>query len=232
MLGLALGCAPLGGRNVEVPTTPPRLDPDLVQRGAMLFLDARVSGDGSRSCADCHPGGGSDYEVHGGRLTPTLRGLWQTAPYLWDGSAPTLDEALARMLATEMAGGALSDPDRAALLAYLRSLAPFDRGRIQPDGAPVEPATLSVRRGAAVFVKAECSECHPAPAFTRPDLEDVGTGGEFNAPTLRGVSVAKRFGHDGRWTDLEVVIDAMLAAREVELTADERAWLLSYLKLF
>jgi cytochrome c peroxidase len=83
-----------------------------------------------------------------------------------------------------------------------------------------------------VFVKAECSECHPAPAFTRPGLEDVGTGAELSIPTLRGVSVAPRMGHDGRWTDLEAVMEAMLAAREAELTADERAQLLSYLKLF
>ena len=64
---------------------PPRIDPELQQRGALLFLDARLSGDGSRSCATCHPGGGSNARVYvadlevevgteGGRDTQSLRG--------------------------------------------------------------------------------------------------------------------------------------------------------------
>jgi len=239
---LALSCAALTGGD-EAPTEPPKLDPDLVQRGAMLFMDPRVSGDGARSCATCHPGGGSDYKVYAdgaevppgtsnGRLTQTLRGLWQTAPYLWDGSAKTVDDALARMLAVEMRGGAPSEIDQKALAAYLLSLPAFDRGRIKPDGAPVEPATLSVRRGSATFVRLECNECHAPPAFTRPELEDIGTGGEFAIPTLRGVGVASRLGHDGRWPDLESAVRFSLAQQEARLNADELAQLLSYLKLF
>lgn len=243
-LALALGCAALGGGSGgKAPTTPPALDPDLVQRGAILFMDPRVSGDGARSCATCHPGGSSDFKVYadgaevapgsaGGRLTQSLRGLWQTAPYLWDGSAPTVDDALTRMLAVEMRGGAPNELDRKALVAYLLSLSAFDRGRILADGAPLEPATLSVRRGSAVFVKAECNACHPPPAFTRPALADVGTGGKLSVPSLRGVSTATRLGHDGRWPDLESAVRAIVAQQEVELSADELAQLLSYLKLF
>jgi cytochrome c peroxidase len=241
-LALALACAQLGGGG-KAPAEPPQLDPDLVQRGAMLFLDARVSGDGSRSCATCHPGGGSDYKVYadgaevppgapGGRLTLPVRGLWQTAPYLWDGSAETLDQAVERMLAVEMRAGAPGELDRKALAAYLASLSPFDRGRIQPDGAPVEPATLSARRGSAIFVRLECDECHVPPAFAQPGLEDIGTGGKLSVPSLRGVGVAARLGHDGRWPDLESAVRANLAAQEAELNADELARLLVYLKLF
>src|SRR5262249_42735492 len=146
----------------KTPMTPPVLDPDLVQRGAILFSDPRLSGDGSRSCATCHPGGGSDYKVYrfgypvppyteGGRRTLTLRGMWQTAPYLWDDSAPTVAGALDRMLAVEMLGGKVEGRDRDALETYLLSIPAFDRGRINPDGSVVEPATLSQRRGAAVF---------------------------------------------------------------------------------
>jgi hypothetical protein len=71
------------------------------------------------------------------------------------------------MLAVEMRGGKLAGRDREALEAYLLSLAPFDRRRLEPDGAPVEPSTLSARRGYAVFAKAECTDCHPAPVFAR-----------------------------------------------------------------
>lgn len=238
----ACGLTKLLGGAPEAPPPRPALDPDLVQHGAVLFSDARLSGDRSRACSTCHPGGGADHEVWAagepvppgtpsGRRTLPLRGLWQTAPYLWDGSAPTVGDAVDRMLAVEMRKGTLAGRERDALVAYLLSLPPFDRGRIQPDGAPVEPATLSARRGFGVFVKAECSGCHPAPAFARSGLEDVGTGGEFAVPTLRGVSTAGPFGHDGRWADLESAVRAIATQQEVELTSDEMAQLLSYLKL-
>ncbi len=59
--------------------------------------------------------------------TPALRGLWDSAPYLHDGSALTLDDALAVMLtatapACPTASPTLSQDDRAALVEYLRSL--------------------------------------------------------------------------------------------------------------
>ena len=73
--------------------------------------------------------------------------------------------------------------------------------------------------------------CHPAPAYTRPRRFDVGTGGSFYVPTLRGVAETGPWGHDGRFGELEDAIDAILAAEEVELTADERRQLLEYLKL-
>jgi len=52
--------------------------------------------------------------------TPTLRGIFATAPYLHDGSAQTLDDAVGIML--EVAKVDLSDSDRADLVAYLMTL--------------------------------------------------------------------------------------------------------------
>jgi YVTN family beta-propeller protein len=55
--------------------------------------------------------------------TPTLRGIADSAPYLHDGSAATLDDVF--RLAPGMVGEAasqLSDDDRAALVTYLKSL--------------------------------------------------------------------------------------------------------------
>lgn len=58
--------------------------------------------------------------------TPQLRGLWDSAPYLHDGSAPTLEATLPSMLRASAAAGAplpeLSGDDRRALLEYLRGL--------------------------------------------------------------------------------------------------------------
>jgi YVTN family beta-propeller protein len=59
--------------------------------------------------------------------TPALRGLWDSAPYLHDGSAATLDAVIPVMLlatapACATPRAALSETDRAALVEYLRSL--------------------------------------------------------------------------------------------------------------
>ncbi len=58
--------------------------------------------------------------------TPALRGLWDSAPYLHDGSAATLDDAVAAMLGPAAAAGgsatAPSPDDLHALVEYLRSL--------------------------------------------------------------------------------------------------------------
>ena len=241
--GLLLsGCALVEWIGGPAPASMPVLDADLVQRGAALFSDRRLSGDGSRSCASCHPGGGEDHQVYrngesvepgtpGGLRTQSLRGLWQTAPYLWDGSATTLRAATERMLLLEMRGGVLSGRDAEALESYLLSLAPFDRGRIQPDGAPVEPVNLTARKGFAVFVEAGCADCHAAPAFARARTSDVGTGGRFSVPTLRGVATRGPWGHDGRWADLESAVRAIAAASGVELGSDQISELLAYLAL-
>ena len=56
--------------------------------------------------------------------TPTLHGLWRTAPYLHDGSAPTLFDVLTSENPDEQHGGTggLSDDALADLIAYLMSL--------------------------------------------------------------------------------------------------------------
>jgi CxxC motif-containing protein (DUF1111 family) len=59
--------------------------------------------------------------------TPALRGLWDSAPYLHDGSAATLDDVIPVMLQATAPScttprTALSADDRAALVEYLRSL--------------------------------------------------------------------------------------------------------------
>ena len=132
---------------------PPSPDPDLVQRGGMLFLTP-LSADGTRSCATCHPGGGTNGRAYrdaeevppgsaGARDVPALWGLWQTPPYLADGSAETPGEALDHALRVHMGNAQVPLEDRAALEAYLLSLPPFDRGRIDEEGTPLEPATRS-----------------------------------------------------------------------------------------
>ena len=237
---LAASCAELAG----VPD-PPEVDPDLAQRGALIYLDARVSPDGSRSCATCHPGGGSNGVVYldgrpvapgtpGGRKTPRLWGLWQTPPYLWDGSEPELRPVIERMLRVEMGGAALGEVDLRALETYLLSIGPFDRRRLLEDGTPAPPNTFRQRRGRELFVQAKCGLCHPAPAYTRPWRRDLGTGGKWNVPTLRGLTApgSAPYAHDGRWPTIDRALRSILDARGPRLEDIEVEQLLEYLKLF
>ncbi len=223
------------------PLEPPRIDPDLLQRGARVFLDPRASGDGSRSCATCHPGGGTipslflrDEEVppatDGARSVPQLRGLWETAPYMWDGSIATLSAAIASMLEVEMRNGVLSPQDLAALEAYVLSIPRFDRHRVEEDGKPIEPATRSAHRGFEIF-EDECSRCHPPPTYQRSKLKDLGTGGRFNPPSLRGLLESAPYAHDGRWPSLDAAVRAKLVILELELDERQIFELIAYLKL-
>jgi len=224
------------------PLDAPVLDAELVQRGQKMFQDPSLSGDRSRACNTCHPGGASDGNVYrdgepvragdaGARRPPQLRGAWQSAPYLWDGSAGSVDEALERMLRVEMRGAAVRPEDREALAAYVLSIPPFDSGRIQPDGSPVEPSTPGASRGWAVF-RDNCTLCHRPPSFTIGLRFDVGTGGKLSSPSLRGLSQSRGpYGHDGRWASLEDAVKAMVENRELALGEHDIASLVEYLRL-
>jgi cytochrome c peroxidase len=241
---LALLCALLAcSATPRAPTEPPSgLDPDLVQRGAMLFSDPRLSPDGSRSCATCHPRGEADDRVWargravepgtaGARRTRSLRGAWQSAPYFWDASAPSLHAALERMLEVEMGGARLPAHDVAALETYVLSLQPFDRGRVRKDGTPTDPVSLRALRGWGVYQRARCGACHPPSAYLIPRPADVGTGGPIDVPGLRGLASRAPYGHDGRWPTIDDAVAAMLGSQTIELSPDERAQLVEYLKL-
>jgi YVTN family beta-propeller protein len=110
---------------------PPGRDAAAEARGAQVFE--------AQGCAACHPAplytdrqqhdvGTGDPAVernsHGRGTafdTPSLRGLWASAPYLHDGSAATLTDALDRGQEHAVAS-LLTDADLDDLLAFLRGL--------------------------------------------------------------------------------------------------------------
>jgi DNA-binding beta-propeller fold protein YncE len=60
--------------------------------------------------------------------TPTLRDVWFTAPYLHDGSAPSLESAVAAHLGVSLTSSQLND-----VAAYLRELEPMTMGTVTTD---------------------------------------------------------------------------------------------------
>ncbi|PYJ59783.1 MAG: hypothetical protein DME24_11860 [Verrucomicrobia bacterium] len=109
------------------------------------------------NCAQCHAGSqftdsalnvfhdvGTLKPSSGGRLgapltgldTPTLLGLWRTAPYLHDGSASTLEQAV-----SAHSGVVLSATDLANLVAFLRQL---------DDAGAAVPATVTWANPASI----------------------------------------------------------------------------------
>ena len=105
------------------------------QRGEAVFMRSDVG------CAACHPpprftdtgagfthdvgtGNGPDEAMGAAFDTPTLRGIWDTAPYLHDGSAATLRDVLTTRNASDRHGRTahLTEAEIQDLMVYLRSL--------------------------------------------------------------------------------------------------------------
>jgi YVTN family beta-propeller protein len=99
-----------------------RLPTGLLSRGEAAFAER---------CGSCHAGGTlTDGRLHGLNtgidvVTPSLRGVFATPPYLHDGSARTLDEVLRRHpadLADAPEGPKMTIDEREAIEAYLKTL--------------------------------------------------------------------------------------------------------------
>lgn len=112
------------------------------------------------------------------------------------------------------------------------------KGSFDEDGA---------RRGESVFNgKARCATCHVPPLFTEPgwnlhEPSDIGIddfqasrspNGLYRTTPLRGLFTRMKGGfyHDGRFADLNAVVDHYGRVLKFTLTADERRDLIEYLK--
>ena len=175
-----------------------------VDRGEVLFHDARLSHDGWFSCHSCHTDGHTnglladtfgDGSYGTPKRVPSLRGAAATRPFGWTGGAKDLDAQLHSSVETTMRGPKLTAAQTADLAAYLQALPPVPPANKAPAGA--------VRRGEGVFRDQGCAACHEPPAYTSPKTYDVGLADEagvrlFNPPSLRGVGQAGPYFHDGR----------------------------------
>ena len=194
---------------------------DPIEIGRRLFNDASLSGDGRWACATCHPDNGhtnnktyvGTTEVADGtpegRSTPTLRGVKDTAPYSWAGGK-TLPDNIKGIIVNRMKGKEPAPEQLAALVTYTESIEFPPNPNLNPDGSPSDAAPEPAKRGFQAFNKAACNACHVPPVFAKPDNEDIGTGGSFNVPSLRGLATTAPYLHDGRVPDIRTLVPAKL----------------------
>jgi mono/diheme cytochrome c family protein len=149
------------------------------------------------ACASCHPEGGDDGRVWsfvgiGRRRTQTFRGgLLGTEPFHWDGDQTDLRMLMTTVFQKRMSGPLLADDQLAVLTKWI------DRVPNLPVSKPVD--TAAVARGNVLFHDAEvaCSGCHTGATLTSNKTVDVGTGGSFQVPSLRGIAHRAPYLHTG-----------------------------------
>lgn len=242
--------------------------------GKQLFHNAddpRLSSDGYIACASCHLDGGEDGRVwdftdrgEGLRNTISLQGRAGTrhGPMHWTanfdevqdfendirahfGGTGLMEDGLfhagTRADALGDAKAGLS-PALDALAAYVSSLDAFPRSPYRnSDGTMTDAAT----RGAEVFERARCGECHAGEEMTDSmmrRLHDVGTLSErsgmrrgevlegIDTPTLVGVWATAPYLHDGSAETLDEVLRVPRHGNGSSLTDSERADLVAYMQ--
>ncbi len=197
----------------RVPDSPHRRDDGTLdepaRRGRVVFTDA--------NCQRCHGGAAfSDFTRHDvgtakpssglgigqplagvGFETPTLLGVWTTQPYLHDGSAATLADAMGAHGDTPTIAGA----ELADLVAYLRALdhtslppeAPCDQGPNECVGATMAPDA-----GVGMDGAAPGADASPASdAALGPDAGGPDVGGTDGSHSDGGVTTP---GADAAWS--------------------------------
>lgn len=146
----------------------------------------------SPPCAACHPEAGDDgtiWEVvdRGPLRTPSLRGLAGTEPLHWNAEFDNLGELLSKQVPLLVV-----DPDE--LLSWLDGMTPDPATSPDPDLAA---------KGEQIAEGAGCLGCHGIDGPSAPGSFDVGTGGLFQVPRLRGVSMRLPLMHNGCAQTLE-----------------------------
>lgn len=149
------------------------------------------------ACASCHPEGGTDgrvwnFDPIGPRRTQYMRGgIMNTLPLHWDGDMDKLDTLMAEVFVNRM-GGMAQGPRRVnAFGNWLNSI---------PAIPASEPANIeAAERGKALFndAKVGCADCHQGTLGTNNKNANVGTGKEFQVPTLVNIGLRAPFMHDG-----------------------------------
>lgn len=229
-------------RTVDTISLGPSPPPGAVERGEAAFFNAGLSLESWMSCHSCHTDGHTnngladtlgDGEFGDAKRVPTLRGVWSTGPWAWNGSEYQLHGQIRKSLSTTMHASHVDDDLILDLTAYVSKLN--------------RPPSLAVARGKGphptveykareVFETAGCSACHNGfTSYTTDDVFDVGLNdahgnSEFNPPSLNGLSQRDRLFHDGRARSVEDVLTRFSHPSKDALSESQRAILVEFLR--
>ena len=163
--------------------------------GHALFHDAT----GAISCASCHPEGTDDGHTwtlfqQKVRTQSLEGGVVETAPFHWSGSIPNIKALLDDTFVTRMGGKTPTPAGVTALTDWMEAI-PRQKVATPADAPSVE----LIDHGRELFHQASvgCTHCHSGDLLTNNSTVDVGTGGRFQVPSLRGVSLRGPWMHDG-----------------------------------
>jgi mono/diheme cytochrome c family protein len=152
---------------------------------------------GMIACASCHAEAGDDghvwsFDTVGARRTQDLRGgILATAPFHWDGDMTDMTTLMNQVFSGRMAGGLLVPDQIHAVGAWV------DGQPALPKGLPKDAG--AVERGKTLFNDpvVACAKCHTGTHFTNNLNFAVGTGKDFQVPSLYGVASRAPFLHTG-----------------------------------
>jgi cytochrome c peroxidase len=197
--------------------------------GEKLFHSANITFQRQFACASCHPDGhvdGLTYDIEADGLgvnpvdNRTLRGIYDTDPFKWEGTNPSLARQCGARLAVFFTRVQPFTPEELAAVNEYTTTIPRPPNRHRAQGAVLTPAQA---RGKAVFertrtndgreipVDGRCVTCHFAPYFTDRSKRDVGTKythdrqGSFDVPHLNNIYDSAPYLHNGMADTLEEI---------------------------
>jgi len=169
-----------------------------IRWGEKLFHSADITYAHEFSCRSCHPDGHIngltfDIEADGLGIHPvdnrTLRGIFDTPPFKWEGTNPTIHRQCGPRLAVFFTRlDPYSPAELDALVRYICTIEQPPNPYRKPEGL-----TLQQRRGKAIFERTtlddgtpippehQCATCHAGAYFTDRQRVAVGTTMWFDA---------------------------------------------------
>lgn len=229
-----------------------------IRWGEQLFHSANVAFQRQFSCHTCHPDGhvdGLTYDIEpdGIGVSPvdnrTLRGIYDTDPFKWEGTNVNLARQCGARLAVFFTRIDPFTPEELQALNDYTVTVPRPPNRHRALGAPLTDAQ---RRGKRLFERTvsndgreippegRCSTCHFGPYFTDRSKRDVGTKHEmdrdaiFDVPHLNNIYDSAPYLHNGIAPTLEEIWTRFNPYDEHgvtnDMTKDQLNDLIEYLK--
>ncbi|MBN2369548.1 MAG: beta-propeller fold lactonase family protein [Vicinamibacteria bacterium] len=197
--------------------------------GEKLFHSANITFQRQFACASCHPDGHVDgltydIEADGIGINPvdnrTLRGIYDTDPFKWEGTNPSLARQCGARLAAYFTRIQPFTPEELSAVNDYTVTIPRPPNRYRAAGAEL---TAAQARGKLVFerthgadgkeipVDNRCITCHFPPYYTDRSKRDVGSKhwldkqGIFDVPHLNNIYDSAPYLHNGIADTLEEI---------------------------